>query len=433
MKNDLSKDTFAMILGGGRGRKLFPLTLHRAKPAISLGGKYRLIDIPISNCINSGINRVFVLTQFLSSSLNRHITQTYQFDNFSNGHVEILADEQSPTDFTYSQGSADAVRKNLRYIKEIDAKYVFIINGDILFKMDMNKMLKYHIKKKANITIATSKVKIKEVEKFGIIKKDKKNKIIEYHQKPNDPEIVHNLRNDKDNSFHASMGLYVFNKDILIDLVEKTAYKDFGYKILPEALKKYDVYSYKNKEYLKDISTLNSYFEINLSLTGQESPFSFYNEENPVYTHPRFLPAPKIIESKINNSIISDGSLINSSNINNSLLGIRTLIDKNCKINETIVIGNDNYPKNYEDISKFKYKNGNMNIGIGKNTKIKRAIIDKNVKIGKNCIIKGIDKEYINIRNGEKAKFQIVNGIVIIPKNTVIEDDTVIKAEDYLS
>ncbi len=429
----LNERTAALILGGGRGTRLFPLTLFRSKPAISVGGEYRLIDIPISNCINSGIGKIYILTQFLSAGLNRHITRTYRFDAFGGKFVEILAAEQTPTNFDYAQGTADAVRQSIRYIENLDADYVFILSGDQLFRMDLQEMLEYHIATHADVTVSCLRVAQKDVERFGIMKMDKDNKITDFFEKPGDPVTVESLRNPdplhEGKDFVGSMGLYIFNKQVLLKLLKESDAKDFGKGIFPEAIKTHTIHAYLFDGYWEDIGTIASYFETNLLLTEETPPFSFYDAAMPIYTHPRHLPPAKVFSSTVDQALISDGSIIKESKIRKCVIGVRSFIDTNCDLEETLVLGNDIY---YDEYSSNINEDKNTHYGIGENTIIKRAIIDKNAVIGKNVTIIGSLKEYINVRNDDDAPFHIMNGIVVVARGMTVPDNAVINAEDYI-
>lgn len=427
----IQRKSIALILGGGRGTRLFPMTLSRCKPAISFGGQYRLIDISISNCINSGIGKIYVLTQFLSVGLNSHITNTYRFDSFSSRFVEIWADEQSTTNFSYSQGTADAVRRHIEHIENSEADYIFVLPGDQLCRIDLKDMLYYHIQSKADITIACLKIKEKDVDRFGIMKINEENKITDFTEKPKDQKIIseYRLKMTKSNegSFLGSMGLYIFNKEILLNELRKLENNDFGRDILPRAIKEQNVNAFIFKDYWEDIGTIKSYFEASMNLLQEEPPFSFYDLTKPIFTNPRFLPPSKIFKSSVDKSIISDGSIISGSAIKESIIGIRSYIGSDSTVDNAVIMGNDKYPKDFVNLK----LNKNQKFGIGNNCRIKKAIIDKNVIIGENCEIIGSEDENIVLKQDEKSNFHIINGIIVIPRRTAIAPNTKIIADNY--
>lgn len=416
------KKVLSIILGGGRGTRLFPLTKHRAKPAVPIGGKFRLIDIPISNCIHWGLKKIFILTQFNTVSLHRHIATTYRFDGFSKGFVQILAAQQTIKNNNWYQGTADAVRQNLNYIKNQDVDYVVILSGDQLFRINLREFLDYHKIKNADITIASKPI-CKEVAKsFGILKVDKHRKIVDFYEKPKDDNVLNKLFNpsdyiDKDNNmnFIASMGIYIFNKDILIELLENNEKEDFGKQIIPDSIKTHNVYSYIFRGYWEDIGTIGAFFEANLDFANPVPKFNFYNEIYPIFTHARFLPGSKVKNCEINHALISDGSILEGTKIFNSIIGIRSIIREGTSLKRVIMMGADCYE--YENqIEKVK-------IGIGKHCSIKNAILDKNVSIGDNVVIdyKG------NSKKEDNGFYYIVDGIVVIPKGASIPDNTKIE------
>ncbi len=434
MLHKMNEKTAALILGGGRGTRLFPLTLFRSKPAISVGGEYRLIDIPISNCINSGIGKIYVLTQFLSAGLNRHITRTYRFDSFGGKFVEILAAEQTPTNFDYAQGTADAVRQSIRYIENLDADYIFILSGDQLFRIDLQDMLSEHIQKNADVSVSCLPVHETDVERFGIMKINTDHRITDFFEKPGDPIVVESLRikdlTVEGKEFIGSMGLYIFNKQVLLDLLRKSDAKDFGKGIFPEAIKTHHIHGYVFNGYWEDIGTIQSYFETNLALTDEQPPFSFYDGDMPIYTHPRHLPPAKVFSSTIDHGLISDGAIIKASHIKRCVIGIRSFINHYCDLEETLVLGNDAYYDEYSSTAN-ENKNGHR-FGIGENCVIKRAIIDKNAVIGNNVTLIGSTRDYINVKNDDDSSYHIINGIIVIPRGMEIPDNTCIKADDFV-
>lgn len=413
----------AVILGGGRGTRLYPLTKLRSKPAVPVAGKYRLIDIPISNCINSHIYRIAVLTQFNSVSLHRHITQTYQFDVFHTGYVNIWAAEQTFTSTGWYQGTADAVRKQIFQIQSTGAEYVLILSGDHLYRMDYADMARFHWDNKADITVAVQPVLAEEAPRLGLCKRDSSGRITRFAEKPKDPAILADMisrPNDPVRPFVGSMGIYMFKTKTLIDLLEDNAFDDFGAQVIPHALSDYDIFGYNFEGYWADIGTIRSFYEINLALTQPNPPFNLYDPTSPIYSHSRFLPGSTIDDCKIERVLIAEGCCIRQSEIRNSIVGMRSQIRSGTKLLSSIMMGADFYEKGCgEDCDE---EEGNVSIGIGKNCYIEGAILDKNVRIGHDTIIKpfprGVDLE--------TDKWVVQDGIVSIPKNTYIPPNTVI-------
>ncbi len=423
----INEQTIAIILGGGAGTRLFPLTLKRSKPAVPLAGKYRLIDIPISNCINSGINRIFVLTQFNSASLNRHIAQTYRFDRFRAGFVTILAAEQTPSSREWFQGTADAVRRSLAHIGVFRHDYVLILSGDQLYLMDYRLLLTHHRSTQADITIATIPVRAEEAPAFGILKTNEEGVITEFYEKP----PLHELAGKESpvspdmaaqgRIYLASMGIYVFNRVVLHTLLEKYQRDhDFGKQIIPRAIQQYRVVSYPFTGYWSDIGTIRSFYEANLMLAQRHPPFDMYNPQMPIYTNARMLPPAKVQSSFVQDSIIAEGSVIINSQIVNSVIGIRSVIRENATVKNVVMMGADYYP--WHDPSLRDPVEGPENPGIGEESYVEGAIIDKNVSIGRRCVIKNRDQ----VQEGEGPNFYIRDGIVVLPKNARIEDGTII-------
>jgi glucose-1-phosphate adenylyltransferase len=411
----------AIIMGGGAGTRLFPLTKERAKPAVPLGGKYRLVDIPISNCLNSGIRSIYVLTQFNSMSLHRHINASFKFDNFTPSFVEILAAQQTPEGSQWYQGTADAVRQNLRYFLERPVDYYVILSGDQLYRMDYRQVLRQHIESDSEITVGTIPVNRSAATGFGIMHTDDKRKIIEFVEKPKDPEVLNSLRIPSDllqaigqpgdaDLYQASMGIYVFNREVLKECLDND-FADFGKNIIPEAIKKYKVAAYIFQGYWEDIGTIDAFFEANLSLTDDNPKFNFNEPGAPVYTHPRFLPASIVRSTHINRSLICDGCIIEKASIEHSIIGIRSVIDADTSLKDVILMGAD-----YYEAESGKSGKGLPHIGIGRGCDIRNAIIDKNARIGDGVVIspEGKDREM----NG--VGFYIRDGIVVIPKSSVI-------------
>ncbi|MGC8764429.1 MAG: glucose-1-phosphate adenylyltransferase [Brevinematia bacterium] len=421
----------SLILGGGKGIRLYPLTKDRSKPAVPFGGNYRLIDIPISNCINSGINRIFVMTQYNSASLNRHITQTYKFDIFHNGFVDILASEQTMDNVQagFSQGTADAVRRALKHLNPFrDAKnapYILILAGDQLYRMDFRKFLEHHIEHKADISIGIIPVCTEDINRFGILKVNEKCKIIDFIEKPGNVELIKNwkipdcfknLKNDK-KIYFASMGIYVFNIDVLYDLLlTHPEMLDFGKEIIPYAIKSgYNCYGFIHEGYWEDIGTIKSFHSANIELTKENPEFDLYSLTMPFFSHPRFLPPSRIIKSDIQSCLISDGVFIEEAKLKHSVLGVRSIVKKGVEIENSVIMGADFYDHSDDTSSQIP-------VGIGENTVIRNAIIDKNCRIGKNVRIVNEAK----ILNKEETNYSIVDGIVVVTKNSIIPDGTVI-------
>ena len=420
----------SVILGGGQGTRLFPLTKDRAKPAVPLAGKYRLVDIPISNCINSELRRIYVLTQFNSASMHRHISQTYKFDQFTGGFVEILAAEQTLTDTSWYQGTADAVRKNLIHLMNHDWDYCLILSGDQLYRMDYREILEQHETSGAELTIATLPMPRHAASSLGIMQMAEDNRIVRFVEKPRDPALLDSLRLDPawhqrlgipggDECFLASMGIYVFNRDVMLKLLDNE-FTDFGKHIIPAAIHTHRIYSYVFQGYWEDIGTIRSFFEANLELTRELPRFNFFDMTAPIYTRPRYLPASKTNGAYIEHSLISDGCILDPSHIRNSIVGLRTVIGEGCDINRTIMLGNDYY-ESLESIQGH-HADGRPRIGIGRHTRIENAIIDKNARIGDHVTITPSGKA----DDVDHAMYYIRDGVVIIPKNGVVPDGTII-------
>jgi glucose-1-phosphate adenylyltransferase len=417
--------TLAIIMGGGAGTRLFPLTKERAKPAVPLGGKYRLVDIPISNCLNSGIRSIYVLTQFNSMSLHRHINASYKFDNFTPSFVEILAAQQTPEGSHWYQGTADAVRQNLRYFFERPVDYYIILSGDQLYRMDYRHILRQHLETNSDITVGTIPVNRSAAPGFGIMHTDEKRKIIEFMEKPKDPQVLDDLRIPPDllrsigqphdaDLYQASMGIYVFRREVLKECLDND-FADFGKNIIPATIRKYKVTAYIFQGYWEDIGTIAAFFEANLNLTDPNPKFSFNEPGAPVYTHPRFLPASIVRSTTIDRSLVCDGCIIDKATVEHSIIGIRSVIGSDSVVKDVILMGADYYET---DVGRSRADA--PNIGIGRGCDIRNAIIDKNARIGDNVVIspEGKDKEM----NGEG--FYIRDGIIVIPKSSVIASGT---------
>ena len=420
----------SVVMGGGQGSRLFPLTRDRSKPAVPLAGKYRLVDIPISNCINSRLNQIYLLTQFNSASLHQHISYSYKFDHFSQGFVDILAAEQTPTSDSWYEGTADAVRKNLIHILNNDFEYMLILSGDQLYRMDFREIIASHMERDAELTVATIPVGREFAPGFGIMHNDEQGRISKFVEKPGTPELLDSLKLPAEqlakqelepgsDHYLASMGIYLFNRQTLIELLENDM-SDFGKHIIPRSIGTHRVYSFVYQGYWEDIGTIRAFFEANLDMTSTMPQFDFFQMETPVYTRPRFLPASKINGAAIDQAIISDGCIIDRSRISQSLIGVRCLIAPGCRVHRSILLGSNNYET--EASKAASDRDGIPRIGVGGNTRIENAIVDKNARIGADCVITPEDKpEHLDGKN-----YFIRDGSVIIPKNAVIQDGTVI-------
>ncbi len=419
----LQNKTLAIIMGGGAGTRLFPLTKDRAKPAVPLAGKYRLVDIPISNCLNSGFRQVYILTQFNSMSLHRHITASYKFDNFSPNFVEILAAQQTTEGARWYQGTADAVRQNLRYFLEGPYEYYLILSGDQLYRMDYSVLMQQHIESSADITLATTPVDRTAASAFGIMHSDANRHIVRFEEKPKDPKLLDELKippellktldlpADSD-LFQGSMGIYVFNRDVLIKCLAGDQ-DDFGKHIIPGALQQYKVMVYIFKGYWEDIGTIRAFFEANLALTDALPPYNFFDWRAPIYTHPRFLPASKVNAATVRRAIIADGCIISDAHIDRAIIGVRSIIETGATIRNSVIMGADFY----EELAERTDRNVPP-IGIGRNSVVDRAIIDKNARIGENVVITPDGKA----PNVDSENYYIRDGVVVIPKNAVLPD-----------
>lgn len=424
--------TIAIVLGGGKGTRLYPLTMDRAKPAVPFAGKYRLVDIPISNCINSGIRQIYILTQFNSASLHNHISNTYIFDTFSNGFVEILAAEQTNQTDTWYQGTADAVRKNLKHFHDQNADYYIILSGDQLYRMDLKDMLDRHVTSGAELTIAAKPISREQATGLGIIGCDNDGIITKFYEKPapdldiseykvSDSFMQASLGKpvDASNEYLASMGIYIFNAKSMEEVLnnDKT---DFGKEIIPDVIKQRKVASYLFDGFWEDIGTIKAFYETNLDLASINPQFNFYNEMMPIYTHRRHLPATKVNFCNISSSLTSEGSIITNAYIVNSIIGVRTIIESGASLDGVYCMGASYYETEAEKAANAK--KGIPNIGIGRGTIIRKAIIDQNARIGDGCRI-GIDD--IPRQEGDFAMYSIHDGIIVINKNAVIKNGTV--------
>jgi len=424
-------DAIAVILGGGQGTRLYPLTKYRAKPAVPIAGKFRLIDLPISNCLHSDVDRIFILTQFNSTSLNRHIVQTYRFDAFSSGYVQILAAQQTLDNMDWYQGTADAVRQNLRRFLEIPCECILVLSGDHLYRMDYQEMMREHIEKKADITAAVLPVERDQVREFGILKTGQDGRITDFVEKPqgvsdiqamevNESALLENGVQSRGLSHVASMGIYIFSRDALTDCLAGKNMLDFGKDVIPASIKSKRVYAYFFDGYWRDVGTIKSFYEANLELTRIVPHFDFYNESAPVYTRPRFLPGSKINSCVVQASILCDGSIITDCEIQNSVIGVRSIIRSGTKILNSIMMGADYYESS-EEIS-INMGKGVPPVGVGEGTIIQNAIVDQNARIGRDVRI----VNHNGMKDYEGANYTIRDGIVVVHKDAAIPDNSVI-------
>ena len=415
-------DVLTIVLGGGRGTRLFPLTHHRSKPAVPIGGKYRLIDIPISNCLHAGLKRMYVLTQFNSASLNRHIAQTYRMDLFSGGFVEVLAAEQTPEGEQWFQGTADAVRQAARHFREVDAEYYLILAGDHIYRMDFAELIEAHIERDADITIAAQPVNPSDATQMGIFRFDPGGQIIGFEEKPK-PDRLKEMGSSApmhtpggllspDRPFLASMGIYVFSREVLYDVLEGSRAVDFGKEIIPQSLGTHRVHPYIFRGFWADVGTVTSFYDINLMLTARSTPFSFFHPSRPIYTHPRFLPAARVHACQIDESLIAEGAYLDTCEIKSSVVGIRTTILNDAKITNSILLGADYYESEI----------GDLPLGVGKGAVLDRVIMDKNARIGEGARL--VNERGIQDVDGDG--YYIRSGIIIVPKNGVVKPGTVV-------
>jgi glucose-1-phosphate adenylyltransferase len=418
-----------VIMGGGQGSRLFPLTKDRAKPAVPLAGKYRIVDIPISNCINSRFRRIYILTQFNSTSLHSHISRTYKFDLFSAGFVEILAAQQTFTNTSWYEGTADAVRKNLMHFMNHDWDYLLILSGDQLYRMDFRNVITQHVVTGAEITVATLPVGRNEAKSLGIMQIDDTNRITRFVEKPKEDATLDTLRlpaqmqanlglQDGD-TYLASMGIYVFNRKVICELLDNPL-SDFGKHIIPHAIQSRRVFSYVYQGYWEDIGTIRSFFEANLDLVSELPRFNFFDMSAPIYSRPRYLPGSKINGAQIDHALVADGCIINRAAISRTIVGLRTIVGSGTELNRVIILGSDYY-ESMESVKHHEEK-GWPRVGIGEHCKIENAIIDKNARIGNHVTISPAGKpEHL-----DHERYFIRDGIVIIPKDTVVPHGTVI-------
>ena len=427
-----TSEVLSVIMGGGQGTRLFPLTKERSKPAVPLAGKYRLVDVPISNCINSRLRRIYLLTQFNSASLHRHISQSYKFDHFSGGFVEILAAEQTVETTTWYQGTADAVRKNLLHFMNHEWDQLLILSGDQLYRMDFRRIIEQHRDTGADITVATIPLGRREAQSLGIMQTDAEHRITRFVEKPKDPAVLDSLKlspawyetlgiKGEGELFLASMGIYVFNRAIIGSLLDNTL-TDFGKHIIPNAIQNQRVFSFVFQGYWQDIGTIRAFFDANLDVTNELPRFNFFDMAAPIFSRPRFLPGSKINGAQIDHAVISDGCILNRAVITHSIIGVRTIVGSGTVMNRVIVLGSDYY-ESQESIVEHE-KAGTPPIGIGSNCRIENTIVDKNARIGNNVVISPAGKP--DKVDHEDENYYIRDGIVIIPKNGVIPHGKVI-------
>ncbi len=429
----MQSDVLSLILGGGRGTRLYPLTMMRSKPAVPIGGKYRLIDIPISNCINSGCNRIYVLTQFLSVSLHRHIANSYKFDPFNRGFVEILAAQQTNEGSDWYQGTADAVRQNMRYVHEDSCEHVMILSGDQLYRMDFRDLLRTHETTGADVTIAVLPVPAEQASGLGMLRTDEGGRVVGFVEKPETRDTLEPLRvtdeflrersiDPKGRNYLASMGIYLFKRDSLIGLLNsQPRAHDFGKEIFPNSIRSSHVQAHLFDGYWEDVGTVKSYHEANLALADENPPFEFHSQQGIIFTRTRYLPASRIGRATLSNVLVSDGCVIGEgTTITRSIVGVRTQIGRNVTIKNTVLIGADRFETS--DEKKANFRKGYPNLGIGDGSVVENAILDKDARVGSN--VKIVNRSHV--KDGEGDNFVIRDGIVIIPRGKEVLDDTVI-------
>jgi glucose-1-phosphate adenylyltransferase len=424
----VNNDVLALILGGGQGSRLFPLTQLRSKPAVPIGGKYRLIDIPISNCLHADIRRIFVLTQFNSASLNRHISQTYRMDAFSQGFVEILAAEQTPDNASWFQGTADAVRQARRHFTRYDADYYLILAGDHLYRMDYCEMVDSHIDQKADVTIAVQPVTDEDASSMGIFRFDRDGHIVAFEEKPNEArlaEIGQSIprgsifgHHADDKKFVGSMGVYVFSRDVLLDMLAADNAKDFGREIIPAALAKHQVNAYMFRNYWADVGTVESFYQANIMLTRPDAAFNFYDTHRPIYTHARFLPGSRVSDCAARNVIIAEGCYLDRCVAEDSVIGIRTTVQEGAQIRRSVLLGADYY----EADTAAPARGNRPRLGIGRDVELDRVIVDKNARIGDGARLLNA----AGLIEADGDGYYIRDKVIIVPKDGVIRPGTVV-------
>ncbi|HUL75255.1 MAG TPA: glucose-1-phosphate adenylyltransferase [Vicinamibacterales bacterium] len=415
-------DVLTIVLGGGRGTRLFPLTHLRSKPAVPIGGKYRLIDVPISNCLHAGLKRIYVLTQFNSASLNRHIAQTYRMDLFSGGFVEVLAAEQTPEGEQWFQGTADAVRQAARHFRDVEAEYYLILAGDHVYRMDFAELLEAHIERDADITIAAQPVSAEEATQMGIFRFDVTGHVIGFEEKPRAERLAqigssaptHSPAGllTADKPFVASMGIYVFSRDVLYDILARDRAVDFGREIIPHALGTHRVHTHLYRGFWADVGTVSSFYDVNLMLTRRGAPFSFFHPSRPIYTRPRFLPAARVHACRIDEALVAEGAYLDTCEVDQTVVGIRMSIHRGSKVSRSVLLGADFYEDHV----------GDLPLGVGRNAVLDRVIVDKNARIGDGARL--VNERGIQDVDGDG--YYIRSGIIIVPKGGVVKPGTVV-------
>jgi len=414
-------DVLTIVLGGGRGTRLFPLTHLRSKPAVPIGGKYRIIDIPLSNCLHAGLKRIYVLTQFNSASLNRHVAQTYRLDMFSEGFVEVLAAEQTPEGEQWFQGTADAVRQAARHFRDVDAEYFLILAGDHVYRMDFAELIEAHIERNADITIAAQPVTAEDATQMGIFRFDGAGQVSGFEEKPNAERLTemgssappHSPAGmlSADKPFVASMGIYVFSRDVLYDVLARSRAVDFGKEIIPQALSTHRVHPYLYRGFWADVGTVRSFYDVNLMLTRRGAPFNFFHPRRPIYTHPRFLPAARMHDCRVDESLVAEGAYLDTCEVQSSVVGIRSSILRGAKVTRSILLGADFYEE----------PSGDLPLGVGRDAVLDRVIVDKNARIGEG--VRLVNER--GIENADGDGYYIRGGIIIVPKGGVVKPGTV--------
>jgi glucose-1-phosphate adenylyltransferase len=418
----LLPDVLGVILGGGRGSRLYPLTKLRAKPAVPLAGKYRLIDIPISNCINSGITHIFVLTQFLSASLHRHVYSTYKFDAFAGGYVEILPAEQTLTSTGWYEGTADAVRRQMERFLSRGPEDVLILSGDHLYRMDYSRFIQFHRESRADVTVAALPIAAAEAARFGILKTNDAQRIVTFREKPQNAEDRRGLESRPGDArpYLASMGIYVFRREVLGRMLEVETGDDFGHHIIPAAIDSARVYAYPFEGYWEDIGTISAFYEANLAIARPAPAFDFYDPHRPIFTRSRFLPSSRIDGCRLERVVVADGCLIYDAEIRGAIVGLRSLVRPRAQLHQVVMLGADFYEDEAQRQENLRL--GRPHVGIGRECRIERAIIDKNARIGQGVVIRSHQGE----PDREEACYALREGIVVIPKNAEVPDGTVI-------
>ena len=415
-------DVQAVVLGGGRGSRLYPLTKMRTKPAVPIGGRYRLIDISLSNCIHSGITRAFVLTQFLPASLHRHVHQTYRFDAFSGGSIEILPAEQTHSGGDWYQGTADAVRRQLVRILSRSPKDVLVLSGDHLYRMDYGPFIALHRAQRADVTLAVLPVTAQDAPRYGILKTDERDRVVAFQEKPQDAQDLDRLqsRPGHEHPYLASMGIYVFKIDALVSLLNDVGGDDFGRQILPAAIESMHVHAFPYEGYWEDIGTISAFYEANLALTRPDPPFDFYDPERPIFTRSRFLPSSRIDGCHIERTVVADGCRLYNAEVEECVIGLRSVVRPGTQLRQVVMMGADFY-ETVADKAENRLL-ARPHVGIGQNTRIERAILDKNARIGTGVIV----RSHAGEADRDEEQYVIRDGIVVVPKNAVIADGTVI-------